>query len=119
LGRLAPSYFLVDGVVPRSKLVEVMAEIGAICEARGIRVANVFHAGDGNLHPCMLFDEREPGATERILEAAAAIMRACIESGGALTGEHGVGFEKRAFMAWAYSETDLENMARVRGVWGN
>ena len=119
LGRIAPNYYLLDGVVPRSRLVETMGEVARISEGYGFPVANVFHAGDGNLHPCLLFDEREPGTTARVLEAGAAIMRVCVEAGGALTGEHGVGFEKNRFMPWLYSETDLENMRRVRGVFGN
>ena len=119
LGRIAPNYYLLDGVVPRSKLVETMSEVARISEAHGLPVANVFHAGDGNLHPCLLFDERDEGATARVLEAGAEIMRVCVDAGGALTGEHGVGYEKQRFMPWLYSETDLENMRRVRGVFGN
>jgi len=119
LGQLAPNYYILDGVVPRSRLVETMRRVEAISEESGLQVANVFHAGDGNLHPCILFDEREPGATERVLEAGAAVMRVCVDVGGALSGEHGVGFEKQGFMPWLYSEVDLENMGRVRGVFGN
>jgi glycolate oxidase len=119
LGRLAPNYYIVDGVVPRSKLVEVMGVVDQVSRATGIRIANVFHAGDGNLHPLVLFDEREPGMTDRVLEAAATIMKACVDAGGALSGEHGIGAEKREFMPWLYSETDLENMERLRGVFGN
>ncbi len=119
VGRLSPDYIVQDGVVPRSRLGEALTKIQHLGEEHGIRVANVFHAGDGNLHPCLLFDEREPGTTARVLEAGAAIMRVCVEAGGALTGEHGVGFEKNRFMPWLYSETDLENMRRVRGVFGN
>ncbi len=119
LGRIAPNYYLLDGVVPRSRLVETMREVSRISEGYGLPVANVFHAGDGNLHPCLLFDEREEGTTARVLEAGAAIMRVCIDAGGALTGEHGVGYEKRGFMSWLYSDADLENMTRVRGVFGN
>jgi len=119
LGQLAPNYYILDGVVPRSRLVETMRRVEAISEESGLQVANVFHAGDGNLHPCILFDEREPGATERVLEAGAAVMRVCVDVGGALSGEHGVGFEKQGFMPWLYSEMDLENMGRVRGVFGN
>jgi glycolate oxidase len=119
LGRLAPNYYILDGVVPRSKLVEVMNEVAAISERYGLPVANVFHAGDGNLHPNLLFDERVPGAKERVLEAGAEIMRACVKAGGALTGEHGVGFEKQPFMPWLYNEADLENMLRLRPVFGN
>lgn len=119
LGRLAPNYYIVDGVVPRSKLVDVMQVVGEVSERTGIPIANVFHAGDGNLHPLVLFDEREPGMTERVLDAAAQIMKACVDAGGALSGEHGIGAEKRQFMPWLYGETDLENMERLRGAFGN
>ncbi|HML97166.1 MAG TPA: FAD-linked oxidase C-terminal domain-containing protein [Tepidiformaceae bacterium] len=119
LGRLAPNYYIVDGVVPRSKLVDVMRAVGDVAERTGIPIANVFHAGDGNLHPLVLFDEREAGMTGRVLEAAAEVMRACVDAGGALSGEHGIGAEKRQFMPWLYSETDLENMGRLRGAFGN
>ena len=119
LGRIAPNYYILDGVVPRSKLVEVMGRVGEISERYGLPVANVFHAGDGNLHPCVCFDEREPGATARVLEAGAEIMRVCVDAGGALSGEHGIGYEKKRFMPWLYNETDLENMERLRSVFGN
>ena len=79
----------------------------------------MFHAGDGNLHPLVLFDERVPGAKERVLAAGGEIMKACVDAGGALSGEHGIGAEKRMFMPWLYNETDIENMERVRLVFGN
>ena len=119
LGRIAPNYYLLDGVVPRSRLVETMQKVGEVGERYGFPVANVFHAGDGNLHPSLLFDERDAGATARVLEAGAEIMRICVDAGGALSGEHGVGFEKQRFMPWLYDDADLENMGRVRGVFGN
>jgi glycolate oxidase len=119
LGRLAPNYYILDGVVPRSRLVEVMGHVAEIGERYGFPVANVFHAGDGNLHPNLLFDDRVPGARERVLEAGAEIMAACVAVGGSLTGEHGVGYEKQRFMPWLYSEVDLENMQRLRPVFGN
>lgn len=119
LGRHRPNYYILDGVVPRSKLVEVMATVGKIGERYGLPIANVFHAGDGNLHPCVLFDERVPGETARVLEAGAEIMRACVDAGGSLSGEHGIGFEKQRFMSWLYNETDLENMGRLREIFGN
>ncbi len=96
-----------------------MEDVGRIGDAFGLLIANVFHAGDGNLHPCVLFDDREPGAREKVLEAGAEIMRVCVDAGGSLSGEHGIGFEKMAFMSWLYNETDLENMARVRPAFGN
>lgn len=119
LGRLAPNYYILDGVVPRSKLVETMARVSEISERYKLPVANVFHAGDGNLHPLLLFDEQVPGIAETVLAAGGEMMRACVEAGGALSGEHGIGFEKRSFMPWLYNEPDLENMARVRRVFGN
>ena len=119
LGRVAPNYYILDGVVPRSKLVEVMRGVNAISARHGLPVANVFHAGDGNLHPLLLFDERVPGATANVLEAGAEIMRVCIDAGGSLTGEHGVGFEKQRFMPWLYNEDDLETMSRLKAVFGN
>ena len=119
LGRIAPNYYILDGVVPRSKLVETMLKVNEISERFGFPVANVFHAGDGNLHPNLLFDERIPGTTEKVLQAGAEIMSVCVAAGGALTGEHGVGYEKQRFMPWLYNETDIENMRNVRTVFGN
>jgi glycolate oxidase len=119
LGRLAPNYYILDGVVPRSKLVDVMRVVSEVSDRYGIPIANVFHAGDGNLHPLALFDERVAGATARVLEAGSEIMKACVDAGGALSGEHGIGAEKRMFMPWLYSEVDLENMERLRAVFGN
>lgn len=119
LGRHRPNYYILDGVVPRSRLVEVMTAVGAIGERYGLPIANVFHAGDGNLHPCVLFDERVPGETTRVLEAGAEIMRVCVDAGGSLSGEHGIGFEKQRFMPWLYRDADLENMSRLRAVFGN
>jgi glycolate oxidase len=119
LGRIAPNYYILDGVVPRSRLVETMATVTRVSEEYRFPIANVFHAGDGNLHPCVLFDDREPGAKDRVLEAGAAIMQACVDAGGALSGEHGIGYEKRRFMPWLYEERDLENMERLRAAFGN
>ena len=114
LGSLAPNYYLVDGVAPRTKLTEVLREVAAISEKYGIPIANVFHAGDGNLHPCLLFDERKPGALETIIEAGAEVMKVCIDAGGALTGEHGVGLEKKELMPLVYTDADMDAMRRVR-----
>lgn len=118
LGRLAPSYYILDGVVPRTRLPEVLAGVYAACELEGLPVANVFHAGDGNLHPNIMFDERVPGATERVLELGEQLMRLCTDAGGTITGEHGVGYEKRNYMAWIFSEDDLEVMARLKRAFG-
>jgi len=114
LGRLAPSYYILDGVVPRTKLPTVLRGVYEACDRFGFRVANVFHAGDGNLHPNVLFDERVPGATRRVLELGEEIMRLCVDAGGSITGEHGVGYEKRNYMAWIFSPEDLEVMAGLK-----
>ena len=103
-----------DGVVPRARLGEALVAIEAMSARHGIRVANVFHAGDGNLHPLILYDGRESGAHDRAEQLAAEIIRLCIRLGGSITGEHGVGLEKRQFLAEMYSETDLDCMRRLR-----
>jgi glycolate oxidase len=114
IGAITPDYYTVDGVVPRSKLPEVLAEIGEISKRCGQRIANVFHAGDGNLHPLILFDEDVPGETERTVEAGADIMRLCAEAGGSLSGEHGIGMEKKDLMPLIFSEDDVAIMQRVK-----
>ncbi|WP_291982580.1 FAD-linked oxidase C-terminal domain-containing protein [Luteitalea sp.] len=114
VGRLSPDFIVQDGVVPRARLGEALATIEALSRAHGIRVANVFHAGDGNLHPLILYDGREAGAHDRAEVLAAEILRLCIRLGGSITGEHGVGLEKRAFLGEMYSETDLACMRRLR-----
>ncbi len=114
MGALAPNYYVQDGVVPRSKLPEMMKRIAAISKQFNLRIANVFHAGDGNLHPNILFDMRTPGELDRVIEAGAATLRACIELGGSITGEHGVGLEKKAYIGLLFNEADLEAMTRVR-----
>ncbi len=113
VGRLSPDYIVQDGVVPRGRLGEALATIERLSAHYGIRCANVFHAGDGNLHPLILYDGREPGALERAEALAADILRMCIAMGGTITGEHGVGLEKRAFMPELFSSTDLEVMAEL------
>jgi glycolate oxidase len=114
MGALAPNYYVQDGVVPRSKLPEIMKRIAEISKQFNLRIANVFHAGDGNLHPNILFDMRTPGELDRVIEAGAATLRACVELGGSITGEHGVGLEKKAYIGLLFTEADLEAMARVR-----
>ena len=118
LGRLAPNYYVLDGVVPRTKLPSVMAAVGEIGERYGFPIANVFHAGDGNLHPNILFDERRPGETARVLDAGEEIMRVCVDAGGSITGEHGVGLEKRDFMPWIFTEADMAAMHRLKAAFG-
>lgn len=114
MGALAPNYYVQDGVVPRSKLPEIMRRIAQISKQFNLRIANVFHAGDGNLHPNILFDMRAAGELDRVIEAGAATLRACVELGGSITGEHGVGLEKKAYIGLLFNEADLEAMARVR-----
>ena len=114
LGSLAPNYYLVDGVVPRTRLTETLRKVAEISDRHGLMVANVFHAGDGNLHPCIAFDEREPGAVERVVEAGEEMLKVCVEMGGTLTGEHGVGLEKKAYMPMVFSEDDMATMIKVR-----
>jgi glycolate oxidase len=113
-GRISPAYFVMDGVIPRTRLPEVLRGIDAIVATHGLRVGNVFHAGDGNLHPNILYDPRNPGEVERVLAAGAAIMKLCVDVGGSISGEHGIGIEKQNFMPWIFSEADLRAMAAVK-----
>ena len=114
LGSIAPNYFLVDGVVPRTKLAPVLAQVAEVSRKYNIPIANVFHAGDGNLHPCLLFDERQPGAIEKIVEAGTEVLQVCVDAGGTLTGEHGVGLEKKEQMPLVFSDDDMAAMLLVR-----
>ena len=114
LGSIAPNYFLVDGVVPRTQLPRVLCQVSTISAKYDIPIANVFHAGDGNLHPCLLFDERQTGALEKIMEAGTEVLQVCVDAGGTLTGEHGVGLEKKEQMPLVYSEDDMASMLLVR-----
>lgn len=114
VGRLSPDYIVQDGVVPRSRLGEALAEISRLSAAYNIRVANVFHAGDGNLHPLILYDGRQPGALERAEELAGDILRLCIRLGGSITGEHGVGVEKRAYLPELFSPDDIAALRAIR-----
>jgi glycolate oxidase len=107
MGRVSPNYIVQDGVIPRTTLPEVLREIGELSNRYGLRVANVFHAGDGNLHPLFLFDRRQPGALERVHAAAEEVLRVCLDAGGALSGEHGIGLEKRDYMPLLFSPDDL------------
>lgn len=114
VGRLSPDYLVQDGVVPRSKLGQALAEIERLSARYGLRVANVFHAGDGNLHPLILYNGRIEGELERAEELAGEILRLCVALGGSITGEHGVGMEKKAYMPEMFSEADLTAMQRIR-----
>jgi glycolate oxidase len=116
LGRIKPNYYLHDGVVPRTRLPEVLRRVGEIGEHYRLPVANVFHAGDGNLHPNILFDMRDEGILEKVEAAGEEMLRAVVEMGGTLSGEHGIGIEKNAFMPWIYSPDDLDAMLRVKRV---
>ncbi len=115
LGALAPNYYLVDGVVPRTRLTESLERVSEISAQYDIPIANVFHAGDGNLHPCILFNERKPGDVERVMEVGGRILEVCVELGGTLSGEHGIGLEKKAYMPLVFTNADMDVMARVRG----
>jgi glycolate oxidase len=114
VAQIAPHYHLHDCTVPRTKLVEVLAGVYEIAERHDLIVTNVFHAGDGNLHPLLSFDRRVPGTLERVLRASEEIVRLCVEAGGALSGEHGIGLEKRDFMPLVFTEEDLGAQACVR-----
>ena len=114
VGRISPAYFVQDGVIPRTQLPKVLTEIERMAEAVGLRVANVFHAGDGNLHPLVLFDDAVDGQAHDAEELAGAILELCISSGGSITGEHGVGAEKRMKMAVQFTPEDLDTMQLVR-----
>src|SRR6266567_3459664 len=114
MGRISPNYIVQDGVIPRTALPQVMSEIARLSQETGLRVANVFHAGDGNLHPLVLYDRSIEGQEKRAEELAAEILRLCIRAGGSITGEHGVGFEKRECVGEMFAEPDLQTMQRVR-----
>jgi glycolate dehydrogenase FAD-linked subunit len=114
VGRLAPAYIVQDGVVPRTALGDVLARISALSQSSGIRVANVFHAGDGNLHPLVLYNDAVPGEAERAEEVSGAILDACIEHGGSITGEHGVGVDKSRYMPKMFTAEDLDTMQLLR-----
>lgn len=114
VGRISPDYMCMDGTIPRKALPQVLARMKAMEAEFGLRVANVFHAGDGNLHPLILFDANKPGELEQVEAFGAAILRLCVEVGGVLTGEHGVGIEKRDLMPVQFSETDLALQTRLK-----
>ncbi|CAN7311507.1 FAD-binding protein [Phenylobacterium sp. LjRoot225] len=114
VGRLAPDYYCMDGTIPRRRLPDVLDRMRALSEVHGLAVANVFHAGDGNLHPLILYDANQPGELERAEAFGADILRLCVEVGGVLTGEHGVGVEKRDLMPEMFSAVDLAHQQRVK-----
>jgi glycolate oxidase len=114
VGRISPDYIVQDGVIPRTALPEVLAAIAEVSRSSGVRVANVFHAGDGNLHPLVLFDDAVEGAGDAAEEVSGAILDLCIQHGGSITGEHGVGMDKAKYMPRMYGEDDLDTMQLVR-----
>jgi len=114
VGRISPDYLCMDGTIPRGALSKALARIRDLSQKYGLRCANVFHAGDGNLHPLILYDANQPGEIERAESFGADILRACVEFGGVLTGEHGVGIEKRDLMPEMFSEIDLNQQQRLK-----
>ncbi len=115
VGRLSPDFIVQDGVVPRRRLGEALRKIGEWSREAGLRCANVFHAGDGNLHPLILYDGRAPDGLERAEKLAGRILKMCVEMGGSITGEHGVGMEKRAYMPDMFSADEIDCLKRIRG----
>jgi glycolate oxidase len=116
IGRLSPSYYVMDGVIPRTRLTATLQHIDDVSKRYGFPIGNVFHAGDGNLHPLILFDHRDPEQRRRVVKAGEEIIEFCVQVGGTLTGEHGVGMEKSELMPLMFSEADLELMRGVRAV---
>jgi glycolate oxidase len=114
MGRIAPAYYVQDGVIPRTRLAEVLRTIDTLAADYGLQVANVFHAGDGNLHPLVCYDSANPGEPERAEELAGLIVKACVDAGGSITGEHGVGVDKKRYMPAMFSEADLATFQRLR-----
>jgi glycolate oxidase len=114
--RVSPDYYTQDGVVPRSRLPELLETIRPIGEREGLQIANVFHAGDGNLHPILLFDARVQGEVDRVLRAGEAVLRACIAVGGTITGEHGVGLEKKEYLPLLFAPSEIDLMLAVRSL---
>jgi len=114
VGRISPDYYCMDGTIPRARLAEVLTRIRALSQRHGLAVANVFHAGDGNLHPLVLYDANRPGEIERAEAFGTDILKLCVEVGGVLTGEHGVGVEKRDLMGTMFDESDLAHQQRLK-----
>jgi glycolate oxidase len=116
MGKLSPNYYVQDGVIPRSQLAYVLKEIERLSREYGYPVANVFHAGDGNLHPLILYDESVPGSLEQVEKLGGEILKLCVRLGGSISGEHGIGADKRCYMSEMFTPTDLESMQWVRQV---
>ncbi|HET9096253.1 MAG TPA: FAD-linked oxidase C-terminal domain-containing protein, partial [Candidatus Baltobacteraceae bacterium] len=115
-GRVAPNYYLQDVVVPRTKLPQALSAVETACDSRGIKVANVFHAGDGNLHPLLMYDRSNQKEAAAVIEAGNEILQAAVDLGGTISGEHGIGYEKRGSLTRIFTTDDLATMARVREV---
>lgn len=116
MGAISPDYLVQDGVIPRSRLPEVLEKVAQISRSSGLRIANVFHAGDGNLHPLILFDARKPGETELAIEVGSQVLKVCADAGGSITGEHGVGIEKQEEMRFIFTDEELEAQIQIRDV---
>jgi glycolate oxidase len=114
--RIKPHYHIQDGVVPRSRLTDVLRLTEEVAARYNLIIVNIFHAGDGNLHPLLLFDLREPGVRERAIAAGEEILRACVDAGGTISGEHGIGLEKRDYMRWIFSDDDIDAQLQLRAV---
>jgi len=118
-GRISPDYYCMDGTIPRKPLAQVLLGIAEMEKVYDLRCANVFHAGDGNLHPCILFDERDADELQRVVHAGEEILKLCVDVGGSITGEHGIGVEKIDAMGWLFTEQDLALMTRVKKVFNH
>ena len=114
MGRVSPSYYVQDGVIPRTKLPEVLNRISALSKRSGLKIGNVFHAGDGNLHPLVCYDERIPGQADLAQDVASEILTYCLDAGGSITGEHGVGADKAKHLPKMFNDSDLDTMQLVR-----
>jgi glycolate oxidase len=114
MGRIATAYYVQDGVIPRTRLSEVLRKIDALASEYQLQVANVFHAGDGNLHPLVCYDSGTEGEAERAEELSGLIIKACVDAGGSITGEHGVGVDKKSYMPSMFNEADLDAFQRLR-----
>jgi glycolate oxidase len=113
IGRISPSYYTQDGVIPRTRIPETLRRIGEIAQQYSLTIGNIFHAGDGNLHPLILFDARDPDQLKRTLAAGRAIIQHCLQVGGSITGEHGVGMEKSEILPLMFTASDLDVMQRL------
>jgi glycolate oxidase len=116
IGRISPSYYVQDGVIPRTRLPDMMEYIASVEMKYGLRIGNIFHAGDGNLHPLLMYDNRDPEQSRRVVQAAGEIITRCVQLGGSITGEHGVGLEKSELMSVLFSEDDLAMMRGIKSV---